>query len=340
MSNLYRLGKRIFSLNLSHWRERRLSGRLMRYYVKPAEDNRNHLARWIDFYGMLLVAVMLTFMVMYAAMEQPLRALLYSLPFWALEIAALLNIKAKKRNSYILHKKIWMAGRDALASIQGIKTRDDFSILVSQIFNKLFFCKDVHVAKRNDGENSGVSLRAVCNGVSVVISCDVPEGDKKETGPERVAEFVEEMKTAGLNGGVLVSSGDFSEEAKAVAADAGRIYIIRLVNSVKLVELARQAGHEIFSLEDVDQLKISDHAGYNNSRRMLKAAVGNRKRGFGYLSTSLILFAMYLTLNIPGSFNAFYLAFAFINMGLYLYCVRTAGERELLAPLESMRPRN
>ncbi|KJS16214.1 MAG: hypothetical protein VR69_09995 [Peptococcaceae bacterium BRH_c4b] len=339
MTGLYRAGKRLFSLELDGWRKKRRTGRLMRYYIKPADDGRNRLARRIDFYGTLMVTMLLTLLFIQGAVGNPVKALIYALPLWAVEVIIANVIKTRKKNIYILHRRIWLAGKEALAKIQGMTSPDQFTELVRQIMCGLPYCSDVHAVRAEDLERRDISLRAVCNGIPVVINTDLPGGDSKETGPEQVLSFIGEIERSGLRSGIMISTGEFSEEAGSVALETGKGYAIRLVNVVKLVELARQAGHEIFSVEGSkpEQMKVAP--GHLNRKRMFREALSGRKKGISYLTASVIMAALYLAFNM-GSYNTMYLAFALFNLALALYCLWTAGEKELLDQLETIGSRN
>lgn len=335
MTGLYQAGKRFFRLELNGWREKRRTGRLMRYYIKPADDGRNRLARRIDFYGTLLVTMLLTLLFIQGIAGNPARALIYTLPLWAVEVIVAAKIKTRKKTLYALHRKIWLAGKEALASIQGIKKPEEFTGLVSQILCGLPYCRDVHAVQGDESGLPGISLRAVCNGVPVLINTDLPGGDSKETGPEQVMSFLGEMNKSGLGSGIMISAGEFSEEARRVALEAGKGCTIRLVNVVKLVELARQAGHDIFSVDGNKPAQPQVAPGRLYRERVYREALRGRKKSLGYFTASAVMAALYIAFNM-GSYNPMYMAFALFNLALGLYCLRAAGDRELLAPLETI----
>lgn len=340
MTKLYRLGERLFRLDISAWRENRRSGKLLRYYMKPADDNRNRLARWIDFYGTLLLTIIVTFLIMYSAFDEPRLAALFSIPLIAGEILLAFRIKVRRKNDRLLHKKIWQAGASALNKIQGIDSREEFSELVGEVLGKLEYFSDVHTVQNQSPENNNIPLRAVCNGVPVAVGCEIARNEKNEIEAEQVALYVQGMEKIGLNSGILVAGGTFSEEARQVALRASKKYTIRLIDAIKLVELARQAGHEIFPAEGISYGQSEKHTTRHMRRKLLASAVSGRKRGKGYLTASGVMFAMYLLFKAINPYSAMYLAFAGLNLALALYCMWTAREKELLAPLETIRPRS
>lgn len=339
MTKLYRFGERFFRLDLAAWRDQRRSGKLLRYYVKPLNDSRNRMARWIDFYGTLMLAMLATFLIMYSAFGEPQRAVVTSLPLFAMEIYLAFRIKAQRKNAYLLHKKIWQAGTSALEKIQCMESREDFAKLVGDIFKGLPYFTDVHIVRdQNDGAEN-IPLRAVCNGVPVAVGCEVGNNKENEIGTEQVSLFIKAMERAKLNSGVLVAGGTFSEEARQVALQASKRFTIRLIDAIKLVELARQTGHGIFPAEGINQIEPDKHTRYTRQKVLASAVIG-RARGKGYLTASVIMFAIYLLFKPINPFSSFYLVFAGLNLALALYCLWTAREQELLAPLETIRPRN
>jgi hypothetical protein len=311
----------------------------MRYYIKPDEDGRNQLARRIDFYGTLIAAMLLTVVFIQGAVGSPLRTLLYALPLWVLEIIAAYVIKARKERIYALHSRIWLAGKESLAKIQSMTKPAQFTELVRQIMCGLPYCRDVHAVQAGEPERRDISLRAVCNGIPVVINADLPGGDMKETGPEQVMLFIEEMEKSKLCTGILISAGEFSEEARRVALEAGKGYAIRLVNVVKLVELARQAGHDIFSVVGSRPERVKAASGHINRKRIIIGALSGRRKSISYLTAAVIMASLYLAFNM-GPYNSMYLASALFNLALALYCLRAAGEKELLASPETIGPKN
>lgn len=328
-----------FRVRLVRWHERRRKGKLMRYFIKPAEDNRNKLARWLDFYGVLIILMFMTFVVLFNATNHWGKTFLYALPLCGLEAIVAWRIKIKKGMVQSLHKAIWSAGKQALAKIQKIENQHEFETLVFDILHNLSYCQDAHFVQ-NPGLIGEVKkpgmMRVQCNQVSLVVHCHIP-GDTGLTGSEQLKILLSQIETSGLQGGLLVSSGDFSEETKTLALENGKQFSLRLINAAKLVELAREAKHAIFPLDTSEEKPGMPQGETWQQKNRARELLGKQKKKSYYLLVSIVLVGM-LVFPLPVFLKIVYLVFAVINLMLYLYCLKITGKKAFLEPLETVKP--
>lgn len=329
MVKIFSLGKRIFRLDINSWREMRRKGRYLRYYVRPVKDDRNSLARNVDFYGPLLVALLATLAASALYAGSPLKALGLAAPIMALESLAAFRLRKVFRDKAAVHDIIWRAGMICQDRIKKIKDIKKLEELVVEILEKTECYTDVHAVKESaaegDAGKEGIALRAACRGVPLAVGCMLPGGDESAVEAERVVRFREEMRRLDIRRGVIVASGAFSVEARRAATEGKSK--ITLVDIYGLVDLARQAGHGIFPAVP-GEAPAGAGSSHVRRRKLFRFALA-REKTRGYLFSAGVLLALYCLNGATPVLSPLYLGMGLVNLGLSAYCVLSNRESQL-----------
>lgn len=333
MPKYYSTGKRLFKLNLARWRGKSLSGKYIRYYIKPAVDGRNALARNIDFYGPLALLLLATYALVAGYTGSYLLALILGIPVMAGEIFIALRLRKVFQNNTIMHNRLWTAGRKCQEDIGRITDIEEFSKLVIEILGKVPGLTDVHTVKDRGkkGQQLGIDIaaRALCQGVPIAIGCLNADSDNSKLNAAGIFQFKDEMKNLNIREGILVAADNFSVEARR-AAQEGKNKIV-LVDQYKLVELARLTGHPVFpTASDPD-------SGMEKKSPLYKSLIRHafvREKAKGYFFAGGIMLLLYYIAQVADFFNTGYLLFGVLNLGLSLYCLLSNREKDFFYPVE------
>lgn len=332
MARFFSLNKRIFKLDINTWREIRNKGKYLRYYLKPVRDDRNSLARNIDFYSPLAAVLLVTLAAAAGYSGGAAKTLLLAVPVMALEVYLAFRLRSVFRNSAAVHNRLWNAGRLCRERIRDLVSTEKLENLVVEILEKLDGFSDVHAVREAVKEDrpgdSGIAVRALFRGAPLAVGCIMPDDEAGSIPAEKVLEFKNELKRLDIKGGVMVAAGSYSGEARRAALE-GRDKVI-LVDLFRLVELARQTGHSIFPGTDLE----TGEGGGNRPagrQRLFRNAL-SREKAKGYFLSSGMLLAMHYLTGPAEALSAGYLAFGLVNMALSMYCLLSNRESDLPGP--------
>ncbi|KJR98901.1 MAG: hypothetical protein VR68_09990 [Peptococcaceae bacterium BRH_c4a] len=327
MKKYYSQGKRFISLSMERWKEMRAGGKYLRYYIKPSRSHRNALARNIDFYGLLFIALLVTFAFLTAHTGSAARGLLLSVPLMVLEIFFAFRIRRVLENVQLDHHRIWVAGLQCQERIKKIETADGLNILLVEILEKMPGFSDVHIVKdrpEDDHRQSGsTAIRALYRGIPVAVASLVEEGDNISA--DKVLQFQQEIKKLDMPAGIMMAAGIFSGEARRAALEGKKK--IALVDLYRLVDLARISNHSIFPAL-LGEMKANGGKVSHGYKKLFRNALGREKARSYFLSAGLMM-TMYFTSLWQDFWGAAYLLFGILNLALALYCIISNRERDL-----------
>ncbi|MHB8157045.1 MAG: restriction endonuclease [Desulfocucumaceae bacterium] len=327
MTSGIRRGKRVVFFD--RWREKRRSSKYIGYYIKPAGNGRNILARKIDFYGIILAAIIVTFLILASYAGSPVRAAYLTVPLAIPLVFIAFKIRMTMDNRSNEHKRLWRAGWLCQERIKKIGSKEDLDRLLAEVLEKLPGFSDVHIVLDDlGGEGDKVlsmSVRAVHNGKPVIVGGITYESSGSSIPAERVLQFTNSMRGKDIPEGILVAVGEFSEEARR-ASKEGRIRIA-LVDLYNLVELSRQAGHSIFHANQPEGEAVGALL-RQRYKKFFRFALG-RNKAKRYLFAAGLLLTMYYTAIRESMLGAGYLAFAAVNLILFIYCVLSNREIDI-----------
>lgn len=335
MARFISLKDRVFILDIDKWREMRKRGRYLRYCIKPVRDERNSLARNIDFYGPLAAVLLVTGAV--AAGYGGVRpgSLAAALPLMALEIFIAFRLRKWFRANARLHYRLWTAGRQCQENIKKMGSARRLEKLMVEILEKIDGFSELKPAGgkgRKEKPEGGIAVRALLQGEPVAVACLLPDSDNSLVSPECVLKFREEMINNGFRKGIIAAAGFFSGEARRAALEDRKNSRIVLLDLYRLVDLARETGHRVFPALPGDQ--PGEAAKNTGAYRGLFRKALSRDKANGYLYAAGTILAMYCTAGDAGGMIPFYAVFGAVNLGLSLYCILSNRESELLRPAQ------
>lgn len=331
---------RVRNLDFSSWKRRLESKRFLRYYISsPKDDKRNPVAKWLDFYGGLLMVWLLALLFLLSILPSTTLALGSSIILLAIEIRAARSLREKKISHMKYHRSQYLAGKRCLKDIEALTTRLELSSFLAVLLSERPNFKDVSLNKeeKSNGLNDRVAITACYRDKPIAIQCC-----PKSSGPistDQVNMFINAMEEHGFRRGILATSGEFSPEARQMIAVLRDRYRIHLIEGLQLVEMARQARHKIYPTDimENDLKETPDIKTKPNRREVLKhSAVGTKRQGSRYLVSAAFLLSLYMLFPSTTYINVIYLFFIGINIILALLCFISGKSHKLLEPIEEM----
>jgi len=322
-------GKRMLRLDFAGWRERRMSGAYRRYYIKPLKDDRNVLAKNIDFLSTILAAAIIT-----AAVNSIFctnyRDLLYlTIPMLTVEFIVALRLRSSIGSKAAVHKKLWRSGRQCQENIKKIARDGSPDKLLMEILAKIPGFSDVHAIKEEDRDidTMSIKMRAIYRGQPVAVSCLKGDGDGKTDNTvhiESIIKFKGELQKNNMGAGILAAAATFSSEAKRSSRE-GKKRIV-LIDIYKLVEMARITGHPVFPSAGADAgQKPGGSFAYH---RFFSNALA-RDKAKGYLTAAGVIMALYYLNGPSAGYDMFYIITGVFNMIMAAYCFVSNREDDL-----------
>lgn len=338
MARFISLKNRIFTLDIEKWREMRKKGRYFRYCFKPAGDDRNALARSIDFYGPLAAVLLVTGALAAGCGGVRFSTLAAALPVMALEVFTAFRLRKWFQFNASLHYRLWTASRQCQENIKKLGSVRKLEKLMVEILEKIDGFTEVKpsggTGKKEKHPGGGIAVRALLHGEPVAVGCLLPDSDKGLISSESVLKFREEMTGSGVRAGILAAAGFFTGEARRAALEDRKNRRIALLDLYRLVELARETGHRVFpSLPGEQPAGGEKSAG--DYRELFRKAL-SREKSKSYLFAAGIILAMCCMTMSTGGISPGYVIFGAVNLALSLYCLLSNRESDLLGPV---RPR-
>lgn len=330
MTRQFSYGKRILNLSLDRLKEIRESRKYRRYYIRPAQPQRNTVSRNIDFYGLLIAASIALFLISAWYAKSSLTGLLITIFIMTALTYTAFRIRKLMEREAVVHSSLWNAGKICQEKIRGIDSTDSLNNLVMEILEKLPGYSDVHIIKERSGEEGriGVGVRALYRGVPVAVGCIICENGHGPVSSEKISHLLEEIKGLDIKGCVLVATGVFSGEARRAALELKKS--VTMVDLYRLVDLARRTGHRIFPSGPAEAVSSADTKVFKY-KKLTRNMLAGEKAG-QYLFSAAVLFAMYYMAGHAGIIGPVYLIAALVNVGLSLYCAASNREEDLIGP--------
>ena len=329
MVRFFSLKNRNFRLDLERWREMQRKGKYLRYYLKTGQDGRNSLARQIDFYGPLAAVLLVTWALAAGLAGNYLKGLALSIPLAVLEVALAFKIRRVFVSAAAERARLGQAGRRCLERIRGIKSAGKLEKLVVEILGLIDGFSDPHQVREE--KTGSVAVRALYRGLPIGVGCLLPDSDGR-VAADRVVAFREQLSRLELKGGLIITTGAFSGEARRAAVEVRKSSRITLVDGYWLVELARETGHRVFT-EDSAAAAVAREDRSKAYHRLFRSAL-TRERAKGYLYAAGMMLAMYYLFGLTGIQSQGYIAFALLNLCLWAYCLVSNRESDLLGPVK------
>lgn len=314
----YRIGEKFFSLSFNPLRGH-LKNRYWRFYLQPQEDTRNKLARWVDHYGVLLLVMAVTYIIV-LNIARPGTALILSLPLLIIEFGLARKVNKIKQTAYLNHKKIWRAANLCREELSSLESSAELFNVVKGLLLKLEKFKGTRFRKIPFAMDQGALLyRFTSMGAPVALGVMALPGDNKTLQWNQVQHFINNIKGLGYKNTIFITNGKFSDDVRRLAAGKSRSINLRLLDIIELVDLSRMTKYGYFS-QDEDNHKGLSPAGVGQTPgSFLRATVsGGRKKSYRYLGAALIIAAMYFVTGVQGAAALLYYLLGVVNLILFI----------------------
>jgi len=314
-----------------------------RYYRQPRADNRSALAKFIDFYGGLLVLGVVTALIILKLAGNLLLAVFPTLAAIGLEVWLTMFLRRRKEAREIMHKRMWLAGRECMNAILKIEQGRKFKEFIKDVLARQDGFEKMYVTKAAGGGepgDSGIDIRGFYMAQPVAVRCIRLEETDKKIGGEAVKEFIGSLAVENIKNGILITTGRFSRQCYEVVEELKGKYELVLVNGLGLIELARRAGVDAFPSEEVvDRLLREEKEKENTGEKLsLKSFYNDRRKAVLYFSAAFLLGLVVLMQ--PKTFlSAIYLGFAVLNIVLGVLCIIFDRVKEDAEPLAGFKPK-
>jgi len=314
-----------------------------RYYRQPKEDKRGSLAKFIDFYGGLLVLALITAFVVIRLVGNLLLAVFPVMLVVGLEVWLAMYLRRRREARKVMHKRLWLAGKECMDAVMKIEHGRKFNEFIRDVLAKQPGFEKLHVTEASgddESDGSGIDIRGLYMGQPVAVRCIRFEETDKKIGREAVKEFVGSMAVDNIKNGILVTTGGFSRQTYEIVEELKGKYELRLVNGLGLIELARRAGVDAFPSEEiVDRLLREEREKKNvGGKFSLRFFYNDRRKAVLYFSAAFLL-GIVVLMQPRTFFSVVYLGFAVLNVIFGVLSIIFDRVKEDAEPLADFKPK-
>jgi len=300
--------KRFLKLDFSSWKERKLKGTYLRYYIQNPEDDRNILARWLDFLAIIFVTWALSFILL-AEITRTSKALLLSPVLLVVGLTVTDIIKRKQLRKKLLNTRRELAKESYLEELGRMENGEfvNFSTGLLKKYGIRFDHDDI--PKRSDGE----VLAGTFEQGPVGIIFFTREGSAT---PAAVEELVDKFFAGNYTAGIIVAREKKSSELEQAVKLYREKMHIELLDQNRLAILAAHLEHATSSslAEDFSQLK--QHQEKSKRQLLRKELIGSRQKTKGYAFSAVLLFVSFAFWPSSTALSLIYLLFGLVNTAL------------------------
>ncbi|WP_027356330.1 restriction endonuclease [Desulfofundulus thermocisternus] len=320
--------RQVLYLAYRTWQKRRQQGEFLRYYLKPKEDSRNKIARWLDFYITIITLGLLSF-AFFTVLWPAQTAFFISLFFMIAAIPGAAKIHKKRLQKENLHRKLRSIVEGYRKKLKQLEDAEELASFIWPFLNKLPQFEQAQPPKGRKKEKfklPGGVIRAIYRNIPVLINF-IPSADKP-VDVSAVHELLGIMKKQGYRYALLVTPGEFAPDTMRLVASLRNQYRIALVPEKELLYLLAQAEK---LTQPADRTETTEVTPFVLSLKALIKAVIDYKKGRLYLVTGALLTIFYFILGPGNSVSKVYLFLAAANLFLALLCL-VFGQRETVPP--------
>ncbi|OAT85513.1 restriction endonuclease [Desulfotomaculum copahuensis] len=324
---------RLLKLALASWQKRRRAGELKRYYVKPRADQRNIMARRLDFYGTLLLLWLI--LLVFLAAIRPLPTALAAASAISLFAGWLAGKMQKKRLLLERHyQQVWTAASRFREKLKQAGSREELAALVFPLLKTLPRFEEVTDKKK--GAASPFS-RARYLGIPVSVHY-LPAGETP-AGSAAVQSLLATLPAGKTNNAIFAAAGEFTPDAVRLVNSVKSRFNIALLDERQLVALAGRARQLEGRAKAETQVATPDGTEYTGQAFAgWKQVFFRPRKSRGYLFTGALLLAAYAWLARFTPYAGLYLAFGLVNLVLAVACL-AVGRMETAPGLDDWQPR-
>lgn len=331
-----KLPRRALHLAYQSWQKRRYRGELLRYHIKPKEDGRNLIARWLDFYGILLVMWVVS-LFFFATLWSQKVALAASLALSAGTGLLAARLQRKRHQREMHYCKLRALGEQYKQRIKQFNTGEELASFLLPILQNLPQFEQVRPKgkkKKKTADQPTAVIQAVYRGLPVIVKF-LPAG-QSPVGVTPVHNLVEMMEKQGYRHAMMVTPGEFAPETIRLVASLRKRYRIALVAERELLFLVAQAQQE---KQPYDQ-SISVKTAPLQSLHTVKRLALDPRKGRSYLTAGALLIVSHFFLGVNHPAAKLYLALAAVNLILAILCLILKRREETPLELNELQPQN
>ncbi|MCG8402683.1 MAG: restriction endonuclease [Firmicutes bacterium] len=281
------------------------------YYVQnPARDNRTRLARGIDILLSLALAWLPAVLAVGALPLAPLFSGLLTVLMLALGTALVAWYHTRKSKALQLHRDTWYSARKCREKLKEMVSSREYARLVKELLEGSLPFTGLKVLAPDD--NSAINLSGYVRSRRVAVMCVNPGTDDHKTTMEEIERFLTEIRQAGFDSGMVVSTGSFSDEARRfVRRFSGRTKI-GLMDGYAVLRLAKKTGHPVFPDEKWREEKENRISGLEMALSIKDNLMASRRKGLSFVFLGIV-FVVISALQ-EGFIGSVYLAVGVINL--------------------------
>lgn len=300
--------KRFLELGIGPWKERRLKGTYLRYYIENPDDERNILARWLDFIGVIFVTWALSFILL-AGITKTQKALLLSAALLVVGLVLTDMVKRRQLKKRLLHTRRKLAGESYLEKISNMENSEfyDFATNLFKRYGIKISSDQMTTGSKDEALAATFEQRPVWikffNGEMSTI-------------PAAVEKFLDNLTEENYTAGLVVTREKASSELKQVIVPYRNKMHIELLDKNRMAKLAAYLDHPSSSslAEEFSQLK--QHQEKSKRKLLLRELLGTRQKTEGYALSAGLLFVLFAFWQTSTALSLVYLLFAMINTTL------------------------
>ena len=284
--------------------------RLHYHMQNPARDNRTRLARGIDIFLTLALVWLLAVLAVGALPLAPLFSGLLTVLMLALGTALVTWHQIRKNKAFKLHRDTWYSARKCREKLKEMVSSKEYTRLVKELLENSLPFTGLKVLAPDD--SSTINLSGYVRNRKVAVMCVNPGADDHKTTMEEIEIFLSEIKQAGFDKGIVVSTGSFSDEARRfVRRFSGRARI-RLMDGYAVLCLAKKTGHPVFPDEKWREEKENRISGLEMALSIKDNLMASRRKGLSFVFLGIV-FVVISALQ-EGFIGSVYLAVGVINL--------------------------
>ena len=298
--------KKFFNLGFRSWRDRKLKGTYLRYYIENPQDDRNILARWFDFFGILLVFWALSFILL-ASITKTQKALLLSAVVLLVGLLITDIFKRRQLRKKILNTHRRLA-RESYVDEMARMEDDEFHSFATDLLQKY------GIKFSNEPIQSDAKAVAGTFEQEPVLIKFLPAGTSiPPSGWEKVADKISKQDyTAGI---IVTKEKVTNEMQQSIELYRHKVHI-EILGKNRLAKLAAHIDHPASVSLPEEFSRLKQHQEKAKKRSLRKELIGTRQQTKGYAFLAGLLFVLFAFLESSALISLTYLVFAMLNTAL------------------------
>jgi len=298
--------KKFLNLGSGAWKERRLKGTYLRYYIENPEDGRNIIARWLDFLGVIFLTWALSFLLL-EQVTRTQRTFLWSAVALVVGLIIIDVVKRKQLRKKILNTRRKLAKESYLEEINHMEDNDfvDFATGLLQKYGLELSGEPLHADHEMlDGtfEKGPVWIKLLF--------------ENSATAFNDLEKILGKAADSNYTAGIIVVKDQASNDLLRTIETYRNSIHIEIVDKTRLAKMAAHIDHPASSSLPEHFSELKQHQEKAKRRSLRREIIGTRQKTRGYGLSALLLFILFAFLESSALISITYLVFAMINTAL------------------------